>query len=149
MNPTGFKRPHSVLVLIHTPDAHVLLLHRRAPFDFWQSVTGSLEAGETPREAAAREVAEETGLRLASDALIDRRLANRFPIPDHWRHRYPPGVRHNTETVFSLCLPAPCDITLTPTEHDAAEWLPAAHALKRIWSWTNRDAVRLCLPHAG
>lgn len=144
-DPREFKRPDSVLVVIHTPDHHVLLLHRCPPFGFWQSVTGSLAPGETPREAATRELAEETGLLVSAGELIDWRLTNRFPIPAQWRQRYPPGVCHNSESVFSLCLPAPREVTLAPAEHDAAEWLPAALALPRIWSWTNRDALRLCL----
>ena len=30
----------------------------------------------------------------------------RFPILPRWRARYAPGVTHNTEHVFSLCVPA-------------------------------------------
>ncbi|HQU88348.1 MAG TPA: dihydroneopterin triphosphate diphosphatase [Denitromonas sp.] len=138
------KRPHSVLVVIHTPAMEVLLLHRQQPFDFWQSVTGSLEPDETPREAAVREVFEETGLSAPDKAFIDWRLNNRYPIPPKWRHRYAPEVSHNIESVFSLCLPAPLPVTLAATEHHGAEWLPAREAIDRIWSWTNRDAIRLC-----
>ncbi|WP_230411718.1 dihydroneopterin triphosphate diphosphatase [Denitromonas iodatirespirans] len=151
---TDFKRPHSVLVVIYTPARQVLLLHRRAPFDFWQSVTGSLAPGEPPIDAAVREVREETGLSINAARLTDHRLANRFPIPPAWRHRYAPDVGHNTESVFSLCLP-PFAVRPDPREHDAAEWVCADEALARIWSWTNRDALRLCLseslarPHTG
>jgi len=56
-----YKRPESVLVVIHTPRGEVLLLRRRQPADFWQSVTGSLEWGESTAQAARRELAEETG----------------------------------------------------------------------------------------
>ena len=64
------KRPVSVLVAIHTPAQRFLLLHRRPPARFWQSVTGSLEAAETPRDAALREVREETGLAVAAAEMI-------------------------------------------------------------------------------
>ena len=62
--PPAFKRPQSVLVVhLHpgrgVPDA----APRAAPAGFWQSVTGSLRPGESPRSAALREVWEETGLR--------------------------------------------------------------------------------------
>lgn len=140
----GEKLPRSVLVVIHTPAMDVLLLHRQQPFDFWQSVTGSLEPDETPREAAVREVFEETGLSAPDYAFLDWGLNNRYPIPPKWRHRYAPEVSHNTETVFSLCLPTPLPITLDAAEHHGAEWLAARDAINRIWSWTNRDAVRLC-----
>jgi hypothetical protein len=32
---------------------------------------------------------------------------NRYEIFAEWRFRYAPGVTHNTEHVFSLCLPEP------------------------------------------
>ncbi|HWU66702.1 MAG TPA: NUDIX domain-containing protein, partial [Methylophilus sp.] len=58
----AYKIPVSALILIHTPDLQVLLLERADKAGFWQSVTGSTEAGETPYDAAIREVKEETGL---------------------------------------------------------------------------------------
>ena len=48
------KRPVSVLVLLHDGAGHVLLLERADREGFWQSVTGSLEDGETPVQAALR-----------------------------------------------------------------------------------------------
>ncbi len=144
MSAGDYKRPYSVLVLIHTPAMEVLILHRWAPFDFWQSVTGSLEPNETPRDAAVREVFEETRLSTPPGALLDLQLNNRYSIPPQWRHRYSPEVSHNTESVFSLCLPSPQAVTLSKDEHDDAQWLPARLAVSQIWSWTNRDAVRLC-----
>ncbi|QID18516.1 dihydroneopterin triphosphate diphosphatase [Nitrogeniibacter mangrovi] len=139
------KRPVSVLVVVHTRTGHTLLLRRQPPTRFWQSITGSLEPGETPHEAAVRELAEETGLIAASADLHDWQLQNRFPIPPKWAARYAPGVRFNTEHAFSLQLPAPCDVRLAPGEHDAAEWLPLHKAIDRAWSWTNRDLMRLIL----
>ena len=60
------KRPVSVLVLLHDGAGHVLLLERADRAGFWQSVTGSLEDGETPVQAALREVAEETGITITN-----------------------------------------------------------------------------------
>ena len=57
-----FRRPESVLVVVHTPELDCLLLERVEPRGFWQSVTGTLRWAETPAECAARELAEETGL---------------------------------------------------------------------------------------
>ncbi|VFS57708.1 Aspartate--tRNA ligase [Kluyvera cryocrescens] len=48
-----FKRPVSILVVIYAQDSQrVLMLQRRDDPDFWQSVTGSLEEGETASQAA-------------------------------------------------------------------------------------------------
>ena len=101
-----FKRPVSVLVVIHTPDRQVLLLERAAHPGYWQSVTGSQEGEESPIETATREVKEETGISASKDSLIDWQLINEFEIFTEWRHRYAPGVTHNTEHVFSLEVPA-------------------------------------------
>ena len=43
-----FRRPESVLVVVHTPALEVLLLERVEPRGFWQSVTGTLRWAETP-----------------------------------------------------------------------------------------------------
>ena len=141
MSSSGFKRPESVLVLVHTPALEILLLERKDPPGFWQSVTGSLEAGETPQQAARRELEEETGLRVETDALLDWQHINRFEIYTRWRHRYEPGVTHNTEHVFSLSLPVPRPVRLAPDEHTAQVWLPAEAAASKVFSWTNRNAI--------
>jgi dATP pyrophosphohydrolase len=141
MTPRSFKRPESVLVLVHTPALDILLLERKEPSGFWQSVTGSLEDGEHPRETALRELVEETGLQLAPDDLRDWQHTNRFEIHPRWRHRYAPGVTHNTEHVFSVSLPTPRQLRLAPDEHTAQLWLPAEAAAAKVFSWTNRDAI--------
>lgn len=141
MSASRFKRPESVLVLVHTPALEILLLERTEPPGFWQSVTGSLEEDETPLQAACRELAEETGIQVAQDALTDWNRVNRFEIFTRWRHRYAPGVTHNTEHVFSLILPHPRRVRLTPDEHTAQVWLPADAAAAKVFSWTNRDAI--------
>lgn len=144
------KQPVSVLVLIHTTDLQVLLLERAGLADYWQSVTGSREAGETLAQTALREVAEETGIVIDVRALRDWRLSNRFEIYPQWRHRYAPGISHNTEHVFSVALPAPVAVALAPAEHLRYCWLPWHEAAGRVFSWTNRAAIRM-LPgrHSG
>ena len=65
------KIPVSVLVLLHDDGGNVLLLERKDRAGFWQSVTGSLELGETPFQAALREVKEETGIVMLPEKLDD------------------------------------------------------------------------------
>ena len=142
---TDFKRPISVLVVIHTPDLQILLLERTAHPGYWQSVTGSQEGTESLRQTAQREVAEETGIELPPEALCDWQQTNAYEIFPEWRHRYAPGVTQNTEHVFSLQLPAPCPVRLAPGEHRAYRWLPWRAAAEACFSWSNRDAI-LALP---
>jgi dATP pyrophosphohydrolase len=142
---TRDKRPVSVLVVIHTPDLQILLLERATHAGYWQSVTGSQEGDETLGATAVREVGEETGIAVSPGDLRDWQLQHRFEIFSEWRHRYAPGVTHNTEHVFSLELPAPRPVTLAPDEHLAYRWLPWREAAAQCFSWTNHDAI-LMLP---
>jgi dATP pyrophosphohydrolase len=140
----NYKLPVSVLVVIHTDRGEVLLLERARRPGYWQSVTGSLDWPEEPLElAAAREVKEETGIEAAGGRLSRWNLANTFEIYLHWRHRFAPGVTHNTEHVFGLALPGPLPVTLAPQEHIAFAWLPWREAAEKCFSWSNRDAIRM------
>jgi dihydroneopterin triphosphate diphosphatase len=137
----SFKTPVSVLVVIHTPALDVLLLERAGHPGYWQSVTGSIEDGESLIGTALREVAEETGIPCVPGDLTDWRLSNSFEIFPQWRARYAEGVTHNVEHVFSLCV-APGTMAVTaPDEHLGWRWLPWRDAAKACFSWTNRDAI--------
>jgi len=142
---TPHKIPISVLVVIHTPDLQVLLLERADHPGYWQSVTGSQNPGETLRETAMREVAEETGLDARQFVLRDRKQQNVYEIYPEWRHRYAPGVEHNTEHVWSLTLPAPLPVTLADREHLRCAWYPYQEAAQRCFSPSNAQAI-LMLP---
>ncbi|MEC5159171.1 MULTISPECIES: dihydroneopterin triphosphate diphosphatase [unclassified Janthinobacterium] len=138
------KIPESVLVVIHTAALEVLLLERADRPGFWQSVTGSLDAPDEPLLAtAARELFEETG--IVADAatlrLRDWQLSNIYEIYPVWRHRYAPGVTHNTEHVFSVEVPRDIAVTLSPREHLRHVWLPYLEAADRCFSSSNAEAV--------
>ncbi|HLW04750.1 MAG TPA: dihydroneopterin triphosphate diphosphatase [Azoarcus sp.] len=137
----GYKYPVSVLVVIHTPDQQFLLIERIRPAGQWQSITGSLEIGETPLHAAVREVFEETGLKVEPTDLHDWKHSNRFRIRGPWRHLYAPDVTHNIEHVFSLCVQQPIEACLAPGEHCAQLWLAREEAAEKVFSWSNRDAI--------
>ena len=142
MNARAYKTPISVLVVVYTPDLDVLMLERADRPGFWQSVTGSQDAGETLAQTAAREVAEETGIDVSQYGLIDWATQNRYEIYPQWRHRYAPGITHNTEHVFGLEVPREVPVTLAPREHLAYAWLPWREAAERAFSWSNVEAIR-------
>lgn len=141
-----FKIPESVLVVIHTPQLDVLLIERSDHPGFWQSVTGSRDTLKEPLlHTAMREVKEETGISSDADQLVDWAMSNIYQIYPVWRHRYAPGVTHNTEHLFSLCVPQTSVVTLNPREHTAWQWLPHLAAADLCFSPSNAEAL-LMLP---
>lgn len=144
---TVYKIPISVLVVVYTADGQVLLMERADAPGYWQSVTGSQDAGETLEQTAIREVREETGLDANAFELTPWGIENRFEIYARWRHRYAQGVTHNTEHVFGLKLPAPLPVILAPREHLRSMWLPWAEAAARCFSPSNAAAIRLLPTH--
>jgi dATP pyrophosphohydrolase len=117
------------------------MLRRTRPDDFWQSVTGSLKWGESPIQAARRELYEETGI-LAGEALIDLDRKETFPIISAWRARYGSNAHSNTEHWFAVMLPFRRRPRLHPREHTEYRWVPCTQALRLATSWTNRKAIR-------
>lgn len=146
-----YKIPESVLVVIHSADLQVLLIERADHPGYWQSVTGSKDsASESLVETAVREVAEETGIHIGSPEvplanLRDWQLRNRYEIYPVWRHRYAPGITHNTEHVFGLLVPRGIPVQLAEREHLQHAWLPWREAADRCFSPSNAEAV-LMLP---
>ena len=122
-------------VVVH--DGARALLLRRVPArgGFWQPVTGRLEPGETPLQAAARELAEETGFTV--------------PVrPAGYRHAFAWGVarppRVAWETVHLARVPEGAAPRLSE-EHDAWEWLELPAALARVPFAGFRAGLRLAL----
>ncbi|WP_314418217.1 dihydroneopterin triphosphate diphosphatase [Pseudescherichia vulneris] len=142
MKDKVYKLPVSVLVVIYAQDTkRVLMLQRRDDPNFWQSVTGSLEEGETAPQAAAREVKEEVAIDVAAEQLnlIDCQRTVEFEIFMHLRHRYAPGIKRNTESWFCLALPHEREIVFT--EHLTYRWVDAVDAAALTKSWSNRQAI--------
>ncbi len=138
----AFKKPVSSLVLIYTEDFKVLLMERADKKGFWQSVTGSLEENETPRDAAIREVFEETGIDSTQYHLEDWQLSHVYEIYVHWRYRYAPDITHNTEHIFALKVPATIPIQLSADEHVQYLWVDWHDAMDKVFSWTNVEAIK-------
>jgi dATP pyrophosphohydrolase len=88
----------------------------------WEVVHGSIEIGETPGEAALRELAEETSLRPV-------RLYNRSRTESFYRHT---SDEIGLIPVFAAFV-ADEPVRLS-AEHDASDWLPIPAAQGRL-SW--------------
>jgi dihydroneopterin triphosphate diphosphatase len=140
-----YKIPRSTLIVIYNEANEVLLIERADHPGYWQSVTGSQDAGETLLETATREVMEETGIDATAYTLTDWQKQSDYEIYAIWRHRYAPGVTHNTEHIFSLRVVGRVAVKLSPREHLQHVWLPIDKAAAMCFSATNREAI-LSLP---
>lgn len=125
-NDTAANTPDTadvvVLALDENSVAHVLLVLRSDDSDAfpacWALPGGYVDPGETARQAAERELREETGLNLANPDLT---LVGRYDAPG----RDPRGPV--ASEAFLAVLPH----TYTPTAGDdavAAHWVPLHHA---------------------
>jgi dATP pyrophosphohydrolase len=139
-----FRRPESVLIVIYTAGGEFLLLERRRPPGFWQSVTGSLEWGETAERAASRELQEETG--ITQGALRDLNWSQEYEILPSFGKKYAPGVTRNLEHAFALELPQRMPVTMSDHEHAQYRWLSAADAIELASSSTNRAVIERLRP---
>jgi dihydroneopterin triphosphate diphosphatase len=134
-----FRRPESVLIVIYTEGGEFLLLERRRPPGYWQSVTGSLEWGEFADAAARREVIEETG--ITQGLLINLQWTQVYEISPAFGKVYAPGITQNLEHAFSLRLQNRVPIVLSDAEHVQLRWLSAADAVQTASSSTNRAVI--------
>ncbi len=132
--PAAPRRTVSVALLRgHGPDTRVLLLRRRPERGgFWQTVTGSLEPGESPREAAARELHEETGVRAD---VVDLEYRHAFAVGD----ALPPRLVE--ENGFAARCTEGHEVR-RGDEHDAHEWVDVPTALARLPFRGLKETVR-------
>ena len=139
MSAQSYRRPESVLIVIHTEGGEFLLMERRRPPGFWQSVTGSLEWGESADAAARREVVEETG--ITQGVLINLQWTQVYEILPAFGKVYAPGITRNLEHGFSLRLLQRVPVILSESEHVRFRWVAGAEAVDTVSSRTNRAVI--------
>jgi 8-oxo-dGTP diphosphatase len=80
--PSDRPEPEVIVSAIVTSGRKVLISRRRNEPDLpWAFIGGKISPGESPADAAVREVKEETGLRIAAGKEIGRRL---HPVTSRW-----------------------------------------------------------------
>jgi dATP pyrophosphohydrolase len=135
-----YKQPRSIQVVIFSERAEkrlYLLLRRVSSHGgFWQSVTGSLEDGETHVQAAVREVREETGFGVRENELIDLGVTDVFEIAEQWLSKY--ARCHEKRRGLLRC---PCEegreVQIDRLEHDEYMWVDYDSAVEMLY----REAI--------
>ena len=143
MTSLKYKNNQSVLVVIYAKDTNrVLMLQRQDDPDFWQSVTGTIESGETPKNTAIRELWEEVRLEISenSTALFDCKESIEFEIFPHFRYKYAPNVTHCHEHWFLLAVEQEFEPILS--EHLAYLWVSPEQAIQMTKSPNNAEAIK-------
>ena len=120
-----------------------LLVMRRAPerLGYWSLVAGGLEPDESPREAAQRELLEETALKAEVRQLPIALSYSLLDDPPAIRARYAPGIERVTVYAFVTDAPDGWEPTLDP-EHDLYRWCDLDEAVGLMAYETARDALR-------
>jgi 8-oxo-dGTP diphosphatase len=129
------------LPVLGWPGRAVLLGRKKRGFGRGKYVGfgGKIEDGETVVTAAARELEEEAGLRVAREELDHvATLSFRFPAQpdwDHLVHVYLARAWRGTPTESAEVSPAWCAVDRLPLDQmwdDAAYWLPRVLAGQRL-----------------
>jgi lipoyl(octanoyl) transferase len=131
----------TVSVVPVAADGRILLLRRsEARGGFWQQVTGRVEGGESPAQAARRELREETG---ADVPVVDLGYRHAFALDPSLRGgAAAEGITLVEEHAFAARLPPGFAARLSD-EHAEQALLPPEEAVSRLRFAGLRRAVRL------
>lgn len=136
---TCIQSAGAVVLAEGTDGPCLAILHRRQPEE-WRLPKGKLKPGESHRQAAQREVAEELGVEVQ----LGERLGE-----THYDYTQG-GVQLSKRVVFYLArLPAPVDLTPEARVFAEARWVTPAEA-QRLLTWENeRHMVQQALQAVG
>ncbi|HET7744057.1 MAG TPA: NUDIX domain-containing protein [Gaiellaceae bacterium] len=136
------RTDEEVVVVVSRPGQEFLVLLRSPEkHGYWHLVAGGIEEGESAREAAVRELEEETGLRAAGEIeALTLALA----------YRRPPELGGARITVHPFWVQAPAGWEPTLNEeHVQYRWCEAAEAVELVAYPEPRKALRLVAERFG
>jgi bis(5'-nucleosidyl)-tetraphosphatase len=121
------------VVFFDSPDGKLEYLVLHYPAGHWDFPKGAIEKGETELQAAAREVMEETGIKIESFVPNFRKVIE-------YRYRKKEGLSHK-QVIFFLAKALTKNVTLS-FEHSGYQWLDFARAVKRLTFENARNVLR-------
>lgn len=148
----GYRRPYEVAVVVHRPGPggpeYLVLLRSPENQGYWHLVAGGVEWGEEPAAAAARELAEETGLETTVHEL---RLELSYPLadePELLQRRFPPDTERVRVGWFRAEAPPAWEPSLDD-EHVDLRWCNVDAAVELLFWPEPREAVRVAHAVSG
>jgi 8-oxo-dGTP pyrophosphatase MutT (NUDIX family) len=141
----GDRRPEEVAIVVRRLGERgtefLVLLRSPEKLGYWHLVAGGVEWDEEPAAAAARELAEETGLQAEPTPLEGPLSYDLSQDPEPLRARFPPGTELIAVWPFLADAPPGWEPTLD-AEHVEHRWLDADAAVALLRYPEPREAVR-------
>ncbi|HEY2325894.1 MAG TPA: NUDIX domain-containing protein [Gaiellaceae bacterium] len=128
--------------------SEILIVHR-SPEDggYWHTIAGGVDPGEEVRDAAVRELREETGLEVGVLQPADTATEVWYPLSDEAPERrdlYEPGLERVHVDCFLVDAPDDWEPELNQ-EHDEYRWCATAVAPSAFFWPDTADALRRLL----
>lgn len=113
-----------VAVIAQCNNKYYLLQLRTIPKNgsFWQNITGSVEEGEKYKQAAIRELQEETGIEIE--------CVERFQALDYKIKFHDKWGRDVTEKAYCVLINDTIEIKICSKEHDEYKWIECSKVTK-------------------
>lgn len=139
-----YRRDNSAGVIVitrsHGGCRFLLLRSSQTKRPLWEFPKGALDDGETPFDAALRELQEETGLDAADVRIVEgfeRREMYRFTAGDGKDRT---AIRKRV--TYYLAETDQTDVTLSPVEATRFAWLTLDQALRKVRYKTRKQFLR-------
>jgi 8-oxo-dGTP pyrophosphatase MutT (NUDIX family) len=141
-----------VAIFVTRREATEVLLVHRSPEQgsYWHVIAGGVETGESPREAAERELREESGLIANVCGGVDV-VEYAYPLseePAERRDMYDPSLLQVAVTCFRVNAPDDWEPVLD-WEHDAYRWSDPRAACETLRWPETAEALRALVPAAN
>jgi len=133
------RLPQEVFVVVRRGTEYLVVHRSPRGGAYWHGIAGGVESGESPAEAAARELREETGLD-AEPVEIAEPFAYLLADEPDYQARFP-GVDAITVSCFLVDVPAGWEPLLND-EHDDYRWCTQDDAVELLYWPEPKELLR-------